>query len=482
MGTCSSTCVQLQQSTYKKTVPFNVDSRIAVIGGGAGGLHMAFELKKRGYENVTVFEMNKEVGGKAFTIDVDDKSFDTGTVLTYADPLVVDLLKDVGLYKETRVFDVMNTQEYSKLSNRVLSKLDMTKEVAGINCTLQLKLTLKSQLTKFEALYRQMVDKYGFPKEEYISEMVKPVEQFLLDYGLQALGPLVSARLKSQGYDRGDMITFYALFFLDPTFLQPGGVVLEFKSGFGWQDVWTRLVDIHKIDVEYNKRVDAVELVDEQLHLQVQDLSSDTTYTTTYDFCIFAFPNPLKIMTRPSYLQKHVLSKYVHFSPVLTTIYKSEDKHNVSLVFDNKSDYMSEHQTGVALYRKNIKTTETEENQNAGKEDEEVLLQDHHIDVAYVYFDRDYVIKVDEVQAHEEALLKQIQFLTNEDDVTKIHSKINNYYLPHCSPEDVKAGIPWELFKLQGENKMWFTSAITSFDLTQAIINYNMKLLDQYDI
>jgi len=59
-----------------------------VVGGGAGGLHMAYQLKKRGYENITIFEKEADVGGKANTQKMEHYCHDTGTVLTYWAPNV----------------------------------------------------------------------------------------------------------------------------------------------------------------------------------------------------------------------------------------------------------------------------------------------------------------------------------------------------------------------------------------------------------
>eukprot|EP00105_Crassostrea_gigas_P041882 XP_019926030.1 PREDICTED: uncharacterized protein LOC109619713 [Crassostrea gigas] len=45
--------------------PKSVHDRIAIIGAGPSGLHMAYELKKRGFRNIVIFESRDEVGGKS---------------------------------------------------------------------------------------------------------------------------------------------------------------------------------------------------------------------------------------------------------------------------------------------------------------------------------------------------------------------------------------------------------------------------------
>ena len=56
--------------------------RIGIIGGGLGGLAAACTLAARGYE-VTLFEKNPWLGGKAAVLEVAGYRFDMGpTILT----------------------------------------------------------------------------------------------------------------------------------------------------------------------------------------------------------------------------------------------------------------------------------------------------------------------------------------------------------------------------------------------------------------
>jgi len=58
-------------------------NRVAVVGGGLGGLSAAIHLSLKGFE-VTLYEANKTVGGRASQITADEFTFDTGpTLLNY---------------------------------------------------------------------------------------------------------------------------------------------------------------------------------------------------------------------------------------------------------------------------------------------------------------------------------------------------------------------------------------------------------------
>ncbi len=52
--------------------------RIAIIGGGLSGLVMAYDLQRKGYKNITVFEKEDRIGGKLHTIWYKGKSYELG--------------------------------------------------------------------------------------------------------------------------------------------------------------------------------------------------------------------------------------------------------------------------------------------------------------------------------------------------------------------------------------------------------------------
>ncbi len=464
MGCGSSINVKIDPP--KKRLPFNKESKICVIGGGAGGVHMATLLKKKGYSNITILEKEQKIGGKANTITVNNHRYDTGTVFTYSHPHVVDVLRDADLFHQVHPIDSKISEFYTKKSGKRIPKLEYAKEVTNINSLINLKLTLDSQLEKYQKLFKTMTDEYGFPKEEYMHEMVKPIHKFFHDHGLTALDPLVESRLKSQGYDRGDIMVFNSMFFLDPEYLKPDAILYQFKGSNGWQDVWENLVKKYELNVEYNKRVDQVEWSYENNNLKISvfDTVSNSTEERIFDFAVMAHPEPLKLLKNPSYLQKEYLEKFNRFCPVVTSIYKIKNKHKVNFIFDKESDYVKGNFVGAGFYRKVIS-------------DEE-----NTVDVAYQYFKRNNFVEEKDIEEIERNLREHVKGIVGEEVDEIVTSKINNYYLPHCSDKDISAGVPWELFRLQGENKIWFTSAFTCFDLTQSIICYNMKLLDKYAI
>lgn len=57
------------------------DARIGIIGAGISGVTAAYELKKKGYRNVTILEKSDHVGGKCHSIEYRGKTYEMGTLI-----------------------------------------------------------------------------------------------------------------------------------------------------------------------------------------------------------------------------------------------------------------------------------------------------------------------------------------------------------------------------------------------------------------
>lgn len=80
--------------------PIDQSARIAIVGAGITGLTLAHELRKRGYENITVFEKAPTIGGKADTVQIDGRPYNLGAHLCHGNLGVAALAKEVGVSLE----------------------------------------------------------------------------------------------------------------------------------------------------------------------------------------------------------------------------------------------------------------------------------------------------------------------------------------------------------------------------------------------
>ena len=65
---------------YKVRGPKRLDDKIAIIGAGPAGIHMALLLKEIGYTNVRILERTDDLGGKSKSINYRGAPQELGTV------------------------------------------------------------------------------------------------------------------------------------------------------------------------------------------------------------------------------------------------------------------------------------------------------------------------------------------------------------------------------------------------------------------
>ena len=183
---------------------------------------------------------------------------------------------------------------------------------------------------------------------------------------------IIQVRLKSQGYDRGGVSAYSAVFFLDPKFLRSKDGIIQMGPSIGFQDLWEKLVEVHDMKVVYNTSVEAVEYLendegDGYVNLSTTNKMTGKSETQRFDFCIIDIPEPLKILANPSPNQEMCLSKFVNFSPVLTLIFEMEGRIDHQVTFDNQSKFIDVDHLGLCTYRKRIDEVEEEGNDILGR-------------------------------------------------------------------------------------------------------------------
>ena len=81
------------------------NARVCVIGAGPAGIATAYELRKQGYVNVTVFERATRVGGLCLSEGFHGRAFDLGANYVTSSYRQIRRLArelDAPLYTETR--------------------------------------------------------------------------------------------------------------------------------------------------------------------------------------------------------------------------------------------------------------------------------------------------------------------------------------------------------------------------------------------
>ncbi len=91
--------------TPSKGIPFpNIPGpkckthRIGIVGAGPSGIHMAYELKQRGFKNVRILEKSNRIGGKSTHVEHMGATYSLSTfIVTPEHTILMDLMKKFNL-------------------------------------------------------------------------------------------------------------------------------------------------------------------------------------------------------------------------------------------------------------------------------------------------------------------------------------------------------------------------------------------------
>ena len=126
----------------------NRNCRVAVIGAGVAGLTAAHTLKKLGYNHVTIFEKESEVGGKVNTHFHDGRAYEMGAVWFTTDyRTVIRLAKEFGVPK-MRARNV----NYMKNDGTQIDTLHLVSELGGLPQVLAAVYSFMKTLRQFPEL------------------------------------------------------------------------------------------------------------------------------------------------------------------------------------------------------------------------------------------------------------------------------------------------------------------------------------------
>jgi uncharacterized protein with NAD-binding domain and iron-sulfur cluster len=199
----------------------NRTKKIAIVGAGAAGVHMAVSLKKRGFNNIIIFEKSHRIGGKTCSIQQNGLSHEMGTTafaMTKGAPLqqfINDIFPNLASvsYKTNIQTLAQNTYFKSKKKNRTrfakISKIT----------------TFMYARYKFYKIYNALLGK-GYPYQidvndtETIELLGESLQTFLLRNKLDVIYRVLKSRFAAYGYGKmSHLPAYYGLLLLERNYL-----------------------------------------------------------------------------------------------------------------------------------------------------------------------------------------------------------------------------------------------------------------------
>lgn len=246
----------------KPPVGNRFNPRVAIIGAGPAGLTSAWELRNKGYTDITIFEKEQTVGGKCYTKSAGDYEIDVGAhemLAGYTDVMEIAGELDIASHGHQNVlvydhrpkefFDVMTAS-----TNAGYSKLQIG--LASIRYTWML-------LTR----YRKFA-KPGTGLADAPLELQQPVGSWIAQMRLEPLREIIVFIMTVQCYGRMDEVA--AAYFVKfqgfknwtSNVLHSIGLTQRWPRVFtkGFQNVWVKLAETFD-DVRTSAEITSVKRV-----------------------------------------------------------------------------------------------------------------------------------------------------------------------------------------------------------------------------
>ena len=289
--------------------------KIAIVGAGLAGLHMAYELMKKGFNNVVVLEKDSRVGGKVISIKHKGFVHEMGACYTSPDYVtnVYALAKELGVHEFVPL--PQSTIWLDKLPFPLPFKKYVAMEIMRLTnakTPFQAFANLVNATHRYAILHRSMFGKYEGelmwkPSKTVLASLNQTMLSFLTEHGLLAMVPVLSVAHEIPGFGHLDRISaLYGVMWNTPTFLtgmlaralDQGEVLHMFRHGFmQLTDKLAALVDVRlNVDIK-NIRRDEYSGITIKYNIQThQDITED------FDYLIWAADarEALKVLERPT--------------------------------------------------------------------------------------------------------------------------------------------------------------------------------------
>jgi hypothetical protein len=460
------------------------NSRILILGAGAGGLSAAYYLRRYGYKNVTVFEKLGRVGGLCRSVTEDNQSFDLGAAVISPDYREIRrMARRVG----ARFQRVEGAAAFciAKRPHRENQNIDppfhrLLYYLAG-DASLAARWRFYRNCWRYfwkRFRLRKAFKRAGWAGITSYEELNVPFTVWLKNNGLEELNRLFEIPVTAFGYgDLDEIAAPYVLRYASPasflalllsasrfSWLVPSFLLLR-RFRFGFQRFWERVA--WDLNVRLNITIEAIER-DDAGGVQVtyrhplQMLGATATHTTDYasfDYLIIACP------VLKSELEKFLtlsaeelrLEARTRFIPYAVASFEIADvvlpeRVAVHLPLPPRGWPMIVSQTHpdnelIAFYARLPTNTPSEE--------DERRLREH-------------------IERYAQAFGGRIR----EDD--DWHSYDAWLYFKHVSVEDLRNGYfdDWET--LQGASRTFYVGGLFDFDYVEGIVRYSRQLVETH--
>lgn len=448
------------------------DKRICIIGAGPAGLSHAHYLKKEGYFNVNLLEINAKVGGKSHTLTFNNRSFDMGAnYLTPDYTHVMEMANEVGAKMYHEKSPIAFNPETGEFKPLLKAVMEGTSFFAFAKSAIRY-FYIRWKLNKVLPVAGNM----GLADK---ADLMVSFEEWLDNNKIGNLKRLFSVPITMMGYgDLNEIMAPYALRYIGlGTFrtmlLFGAGLSISYPKRFvdGFQRFWQRIS--WSLNVRTNVEVTTVKRENGKVKIQFNQLKLKgvglkmTSFEEEYDYLVLSCP--LTVKTLEPFLDITQKEREMFGSDKVTnrtfgiTLLKDEKRvkykwrvfHIFPLAKINKPSIFAHQFPSNPVYEIYAPMTNIDEN---GDSDE---------------MNR----RIDTMEKDAFEIIKSLKGEATKKDI--LHYDIWKYFY-HVSKDSFKAGYFDELEDMQGQRNTFYNMGLNSFELIEPITRYSKYLVSKY--
>ncbi len=462
--------------------------RIAIVGAGPAGVHLAHLLKRRGYRSVTLFEREPGVGGRAMSVRHDGFVHEMGACYIpehYHEFRRLVREYDVGAFDTpkghdrsiyTSEFDgTMREYPIAAYGERLMEGLVRSGELGRASKVSRL-VQLLAAIRRYFRLRTRLLGDSGYPlgvtpSTAAAAELARPFLDVAREHRLQVMLPYFRLAQSAQGYGILETIpTLYVLLWNVPDLVT---AFIKNRLGIarrpvfrmldvGIQSVFARVATADGVDVRANTAVASVHREDDRV--RINTVSAGRTEVHDVDQVIFTIdlPDTVRLIGKPTAMERDTASA-ITGSTFVTTLFEADRwpvAAGIAYVIDPFRPGSTFGVSGLRDVR--YRFPEASAARCAA--------------VAYQYADR----LPD--PAGETAFAARFDSEMATLGFTGVHAiqrKEWPYFL-RFTGESIARGVPWRLFESQGTQRTWYAGSSACFESLNDVMRYNLLLLERY--
>ncbi|XP_033763411.1 polyenoic fatty acid isomerase-like [Pecten maximus] len=519
--------------------PKNLDDKIAVVGAGPSGVHMALKLKEAGFQNVIVFEKEDKVGGKSKTLTYRDIPHEMGTCYTQADYTEVYQLLDkydagellpmptatmwIGqkvytrLYEKSLITEAEGRDEQTlfqvpiasyRLSSLMFSVLPAAQSLLPNATQGEIVTTFFNAIQKYMQVHIQLFGAYEGelmprPSNDILeNELNMTFLEFLKEHDIEILQNYFLLTQTTQGYGHLDEIpALYGLTWNTPSFIfqalnPPSGEISTIKVlSQGYQALWEAIVEQECLNVRLSSpvmRINRRKMAGggrkgrkDRPAFQIEYVDGPTQRRKKEPFDFVVLTTEMKLMSDLDIIDfnKEEKSRFKKMNRYYytTSLVDTKEINGTERGLTPESYFADNINSKVdgSVWVKRDSFNSLQYNTGANYTDNLYPGADGRFDQTSVYYQ--FTRENPDKDELENELREHIEQREGAEVLNLLRVFVWDYF-PQFSVADIASGITWDIFEMQGKYGMWYAGSSVYFESVKSVIEYNNLMFRQYEL